>query len=485
MRAFVLRNRLRIGALRGFRAPTAVPAAESATAGTLTLPSAQVLKKALSPPTQNSFSNLTPSGAALSEKSVSSAACLQRVSSGCTPPCEPLAGTARVSPLLLAPSASSSTPSPTSSVPDGAMDAVAGARMVPVTLAAAAPLTIESPSFAPGADDAAVAAEWERPLNDNQEDLYMLLSSPARPATPSHGAAPPYPLRHPTPPNASPLHAVGPQHSLAMLRIPPPSPLRGPSPRGEQRAMVEWAVASSRHASPWRAPSPRMQSPALHSPLMQGLTGPIASAAAASSRSAGSQGLPSSFLMPPPPLPLERGSSLGDMDVSLRIERPSTDPRSSPAWPGPAFGVPAGRSLLLLDRPATDPRASPSSQLNRFPAGSKSSNSSILGTFGQAGFSQDSPARAMLPPPPRKPSDKTGAAPSDSTLTDDDIESFLEAGSFGLSQQYGSMHNLADLEGASSHEVPNGDSGANHEQTRHGNRASAHASSTSEGIDDA
>ena len=35
------------------------------------------------------------------------------------------------------------------------------------------------------------------PLSDAPEDLYMLLSSPARPSTPSHAAGAPYPLRHP------------------------------------------------------------------------------------------------------------------------------------------------------------------------------------------------------------------------------------------------------------------------------------------------
>jgi hypothetical protein len=33
---------------------------------------------------------------------------------------------------------------------------------------------------------AAVAAEWERPLGDNPEDLCLMLSSPARPSTPLH-----------------------------------------------------------------------------------------------------------------------------------------------------------------------------------------------------------------------------------------------------------------------------------------------------------
>ena len=42
----------------------------------------------------------------------------------------------------------------------------------------------------------------------------------------------------------------------------------------------------------------------------------------------------------------------------------------------------------------------------------------------------------MLPPPPRPKG-------VNSTLTDDDIQSFLEPGSFGLSLQYGSMGDLA------------------------------------------
>ena len=323
------------------------------------------------------------------------------------------------------------------------------------------------------ADDATVAAEWERPLNDNHEDLLLLLSSPARPSTPLHATPPPYPIRNPTPdvyasPGPGPCACagnIGTSHPFAMLRIPPPSPHRGPSPRGEQRAMVEWAAASARHLSPhWRAPSPRWgaQSPrwGAQSPRwrVQSPHTAVAGTAVCSvsphhsvigtapSTTSWSfpQQSPSTTLggtvsvMPPlhvlhvtdaaadsaqrdtilmpPPLPPQRSLSASSAELgaeaggglgactlrSQRLEqRPSTDPRSSPAWRGPVgSGWPP---MSLSSRPNTDPRTSPQAALLSSLAAPLPSGPSAL--LSQS--PRESPRRlsvgygAMLPPPPR------------------------------------------------------------------------------------
>uniref|UniRef100_A0A7S2MQM5 Uncharacterized protein n=1 Tax=Haptolina brevifila TaxID=156173 RepID=A0A7S2MQM5_9EUKA len=363
----------------------------------------------------------------------------------------------------------------------------------------------EVPEYISGGENAAMSSEWERHLSPSREDLYLLLSSPARPSTPSQAAPPPYPLRHPTPPNASPHHtAPSSSHPFAMLRLPPPSPHRGPSPaRGEQRAMVEWAVASARHASPaWRAASPHLGSLYCASPAHQqspahscaGFLGGIgamsmctaslgasccsgacssaagatagssmmgsssSSSGAGSSSSGGggagsssSQQLSSSQLMPPPPglpggVPMTRTASLDGARRSPWLsDRPSTDPRSSPAWMGPGF---APGWLGALARPNTDPRSSP------VVGGPHGAN--VPGIIG--GMPQQSPrGGSMLPPPPRCKSAadsaasgeaSTSAGPRDSTLTDDDINSFLEPGSYSLSLQYGSMDHADESEEA-------------------------------------
>lgn len=75
------------------------------------------------------------------------------------------------------------------------------------------------------------------------------------------------------------------------------------------------------------------------------------------------------------------------------------------------------------------------------------------------------PQRAMLPPPPRKrPSGDSGVASAsprrnDSTLTDDDIQSFLEPNYFAPSYQYGS--NLGrELEGLGRDPTPTSTAGS-------------------------
>lgn len=338
----------------------------------------------------------------------------------------------------------------------------------------------------PAAVSAASASpQWGRPLSGGE--LAQLLASPIRPSTPSH-APPPYPVRPPqipTPPNAaspndsplhigappSPSHATGTAHPFAMLRSPTLPPLRGPSPKpaaGEQRAMAEWAHATARHPSPyWRAPSP---SPRLGDASPHGIP-------------------PSGFSIPP--LPMTRQISAEDASLTsprlpgyawamaasspAYIERPATDPRSSPCWSGPSsatssyVGIPQGylrpstdpRSSPRLPtpggsaggtsfgvttamlRPSTDPRRSP-----RFSAASSASGlmpppltpseqSALLRRSPRLahGLPSGSPSLAnppqasprlqsgggmgvMLPPPPRskKP------PPADSTLTDEDIQ---------------------------------------------------------------
>ena len=398
-------------------------------------------------------------------------------------------------------------------------------------------------------DDAATAAEWERPLNDNHEDLYLLLSSPARPSTPSHSAPPPYPLRHPTPPNASPLHAGGPPtlhpHPFAMLRLPPPSPHRGPSPRGEQRAMVEWAVASARHQSPaWRAPSPawRAQSPHIHSSALGGASPHHYAVAPPPSAVpfplplplGGSGAAPpvdrDSVLMPPPPM---RSLSGGPADINLALSsmrtlsggpgdinlalasmpdavaggsggaappyqrspwldhRPSTDPRSSPAWHGPSSGCGAS-PWAAFGRPSTDPRSSPAWQTSSISLiggaraagglptapGSGGSGGALSGSVHSQSplqsprtHASSSHGGSMLPPPPRckghgaatTPSSTT-PPPADSTLTDLDIQSFLGESSFfgappdhfAFSLQYGSMAAASGLDEAAEAAAPAG-----------------------------
>ena len=368
---------------------------------------------------------------------------------------------------------------------------------------------------------AAVAAEWERPLGDNPEDLCLMLSSPARPSTPSYPHGAPYPLRHPSAsPLHSPAHTPGAYHPFAMLRIPPPSPHRGPSPRGEQRALVEWSLslAAARHASPawraaspaWRAASPHLSSIACASPLI-GSIGSTGTNAAAAGAGAGSStiywardpsaaasaaptaaptatppsavpsagvpaGLPASILMPPgfplermgsgglgsyPGLPLSRADSGGGFgaadgfDAARRSpwivhERPSTDPRSSPAW-SLGSGHNLGHNLL-----------------SGFGYGSMCGARPMTAPALPGGAPQPSPRLpgVMLPPPPRckaadaaeggggsaaslLPTPPPLSADSTTTLTDDDIESFLEPasnlGNLGLSLQYGSMKDLADM----------------------------------------
>lgn len=72
---------------------------------------------------------------------------------------------------------------------------------------------------------------------------------------------------------------------------------------------------------------------------------------------------------------------------------------------------------------------------------------------------------AMLPPPPRcksiepatpsgPSSGGSGGAAHGSTLTDDDIDSFLEPGNLSLSLQYGSMEHLPSAENNDSAAAP-------------------------------
>ena len=422
---------------------------------------------------------------------------IRRVMSGATPPLQPAPAPALLpDPLGLLPAALTSL--------SAAPEASAGPTPSP-TSRTTPPFAWERGTFTAGSEGAAAAAEWERPLADNHEELYMLLSSPARPSTPSHAPAPPYPLiHHATPPNASPLHtptgAPGAQHPFAMLRIPPPSPHRGPSPRGEHRAMVEWTLASARHASPaWRAASPHVggQSPYIHPAGMHGASphhiGAVAGAAAASTAPApaasggapascccsgnggGSSASAANLLMPPPPMRLERSTSFGasgggahgdprpggfdtaDPGAARRspwlLERPSTDPRSSPAWPGPAN---LGSGWLGLQRPSTDPRSSPRDPLIR----TNSFGLPPLGAYGSTGLPQASPRSAgtMLPPPPRQKStaDATSQPPANpsAALTDDDIESFSMS-----SFQYGSYLDLGEVVRAASLALPRGQPG--------------------------
>lgn len=79
----------------------------------------------------------------------------------------------------------------------------------------------------------------------------------------------------------------------------------------------------------------------------------------------------------------------------------------------------------LPNRPSTDPRSSPHASLL---------SSARVSSTGAAPASS-----RMLPPPPRSPPKmKPAGAPTNSTLTDDDIQSFLEPAHLSFSLQYGS-----------------------------------------------
>uniref|UniRef100_A0A7S4BJ89 Uncharacterized protein n=1 Tax=Chrysotila carterae TaxID=13221 RepID=A0A7S4BJ89_CHRCT len=332
------------------------------------------------------------------------------------------------------PAASPSHLSPTSA-PSPQLAAAATAA----TAAASAPSCAYPPSPS--------SADWERPLS--AEDLYHLVLSPCQ--SPLH--APPYPMASPSAPE-SPRQCMQPRPVLGM---PPESPYaqRGPSPRpaaGEQRALAEWAVASSRHVpspahgcSSWpspmhlRAPSPMHSNEALlrRSPRLGGASpkpphaaGPMRSpsvhahGACGAHNAQSAQAQPSNASMPPPMLP----------------PRPSTDPRSSPAWPGNYGADPRSSPAWIghvtsygshrpstAERPATDPRQTDLPFVLRQSPRNRPGSSPYIGG---APASPRHSVGLMLPPPPRQP---------DKIFTDEDMQDMLEPrDTTVLEQQYGS-----------------------------------------------
>jgi len=383
-------------------------------------------------------------------------------------------GTSPTLPASPAPALGPSTPLPPAAA--GAAPPPASQHLLQCTLAAGSPsaLSCSSPSWmacarsqSPSA--AVLSAEWERPMSD--EELCMLLSSPCRPSTPSHSAPPPYPTPSPTMPE-SPRH--GPAHPPSgglLLGYLGDAPPRGPSPRGvagEQRALAEWAVASSRHAPP--SPSPAhgcgaWQSPAhgcgaWQSPLHWTAPSPLHSAAACcderllrrSPRVGGAAlislapsaaGTPISFgpqraapgfgfgALPRVPLrPSTEPRSSPAWVASSPAWVGAADPRSSPAWVGPAGAVGVAGARGVLERPGTDPRthsADSLTMLRRSPRFLQSSSPCVSASPRHS-------AGLMLPPPPRnKQLGPKRGEDTHTNLTDEDIQvrrfiSFLAEG---------------------------------------------------------
>jgi len=334
------------------------------------------------------------------------------------------------------------------------------------------------------------------------------MASPRRPSTPSHAAPPAYPSPSQlasfgtspgTLPSASPRRADGvaplgvpldtrmpllgqpspPQRLPSPWRLPgggggggggadstPLSPDAGGALRGEGRALVEWALATARHASPYigvpqsplhHACASAVSAAAAGHPssvgglLHEGAAGPDGAAfgAAFAESVRRSPRLPhgglggglSSGLADPRMSPQWRGGAAlgpgglgaaGPMAAAAAagpLERPSTDPRGD----GPGVGL-LGGGQASHERPSTDPHYS---LLRRSPRLHPPNASPLLGPRG---------ASTMPPPPPRRPADGDHAAEAkrrkidpNAPLSDGDIEAFLEPDMHTLDQQYGSM----------------------------------------------
>lgn len=559
MRESLLRRRWEIGALRGFRAVEAVPPQPEPASLTTQraptppqlqriptppqpppqpprpgIPTSPLLPRLPTPPQQQP--QLTGATPPLDRLIVTPQLALQQQPAGGTPPFYPQ----KITPQQLLQPAGGTPPF----YPQKITPPLAPSQSSLPPAMASLPGTGDDTDSADAAFAAATAAAaWERPLS--QAGLSVLLSSPHRPNTPSQGgASAPYPFRQTPPhasPHASPMQGAPPtpfamlrEPTLAMLREPTLPLLQSPRPAaaaaGEQRAMVEWAMASSRHASP--APhlanaqaSPFWVGSASHSPHLSsghglGLPGMLPSSMSTCDPSTIYEGqqLPSprtlsiaqeGSLMPPPPLPIpSHGLQQGAAGVpfaepspvgrrsprfaspALLLERPVTDPRSSPCWSAGASAMP------LYDRPATDPKAPfmppfdrPSTDPRSSPCWSTTASS--MGTLAPKCLERPStdpsrsprmPSWTQMQPPPRRspryhpyemPRSRAGASPyivsasprtlgtmlpppprskppleattsSDSVLTDQDVEQWLEPGPDVGLLQYGTHKGLLE-----------------------------------------